>query len=314
MDGYHEFTILVDTKGSGMRLDTFAAIHIPNCSRTHAANLIRDGFITVQGSVKKPGYRVNPGEVISCIIPDPEPISYLPEPLQLHILFEDEDILVINKPAGMVVHPAPGHSSGTLVNGLLFYCPNLEGISGKIRPGIVHRLDKDTSGTLVIAKTALAMNCLSDQFKSRTIQKIYLGIVYGTLPSDQGIIELPIGRHPIDRKKMSTTSKKGRTAETHWKVVQRFANTTLIEISLKTGRTHQIRVHCAAIGHPIIGDSVYGNRTMHKYFQEKHITVPRQMLHAWKLSFIHPKSNKNMSFESSIPDDMSQMISLLQHL
>ena len=238
-------------------------------------------------------------------------------------MYQDSHIVVLNKQAGLVVHPAPGHGSGTLVNALLHHCPDLEGIGGEIRPGIVHRLDKDTSGTIVIAKNAGAHERLARQFKDRTVQKRYLALVYGELHQDEGMITLPIGRHPVHRKRMSTITRTGRSAETSWRVRERFQGVTLIELTLKTGRTHQIRVHCTSMGHPIVGDKVYSSR---KWLKDTARlisgdsssklavlkTVPRQMLHAWRLGLTHPHTGEFMTFESPIPEDMEALVERLE--
>ncbi len=271
--------------------------------------MIIEGHIHVQGEKKKPGYRVKAGEEISGNIPSPIPAVFKPEPIEIDILYEDEHLIVINKRAGIVVHPAPGHYSGTLVNALLYHCPDIGTISGEIRPGIVHRLDKDTSGTLVVAKNSIIHENLSMQFKSRTIKKEYLALVHGEMESDSGSINLSIGRHPVHRKRMSTKSRKGREAETLWEVRERFKNATLIKVNLKTGRTHQIRVHCAAINHPVIGDPVYCTRKAEKDLQNK---AARQMLHAWRLKIFHPDLQKKMTFESPIPQDMEECIKALR--
>jgi 23S rRNA pseudouridine1911/1915/1917 synthase len=304
------FTILVNEHESGMRLDVIIASHISDCSRSFSADLIQKGEILVQGEVKKPGYRVKAGDNISINIPAPEPVLSEPEPGDIDILYEDKHIIVINKEPGLVVHPAPGHNKGTLVNRLLYYCPELEGIGGKLRPGIVHRLDKDTSGTIVAAKNDAAHINLAAQFESRKIKKLYLALVYGVVKSESGSISLPIGRHPSDRKKMSTVSRKSRSAETFWKVIERFNEATLLELDLKTGRTHQIRVHCAAINHPVLGDPVYGGK---KAAKKLPTSVPRQMLHAWRLEFAHPVTGEAMSFESPIPPDMEKVIEMLRN-
>ena len=260
MPVYGAFTILADESDQGRRLDAVVAAHLPDCSRSLAVNLIANLEILVDNQAKKPGYRVKCGDKILGRIPDPVQVEYEPEPIPLQILYQDSHIVVLNKQAGLVVHPAPGHSRGTLVNALLYHCPDLEGIGGEIRPGIVHRLDKDTSGTMVVAKNADALEKLAKQFKTRTIQKIYLALVYGELRKDEGTITLPIGRHPVHRKRMSTITRKGRSAETSWRVRERFQGITLLELTLKTGRTHQIRVHCATMGFPIVGDQVYCSR------------------------------------------------------
>ncbi|MFO7556498.1 MAG: RluA family pseudouridine synthase [Desulfobacterales bacterium] len=311
------FTILVDMSDSGKRLDLLIASRISDISRSVATTLIRNGMIRVQGVAKKPGYRVKPGDKICGAIPPPEPVLFKPEPIPIHILYEDDDIIVVDKQPGLVVHPAPGHYSGTLVNGLLYHCPGLGGIGGKLRPGIVHRLDKDTSGVLVAAKNGAAHQNLSKQFKSRKITKKYLALVYGKMDTDSGTVSLPIGRHPVDRKKMSTNSRKSRIAETSWQIRERFELASLIEVNLKTGRTHQIRVHCAAIRHPVIGDPVYGGRKSGKMVadgKDDFKSVPRQMLHAWRLVFIHPMTKRIVSFEAPIPSDMQDMITSLRRI
>ena len=246
------FSILPTIHDDGLRLDTVVARHLTAVSRSMAAALIRKGLIEVQGITRKPGYKVKAGEAITGRIPAPETIELKPEPIPLNILYEDDDLVVVNKPPGMVVHPAVGHAKGTLVNGLLYHCPDLEGIGFERRPGIVHRLDKDTSGALVVAKNQVAMNHLARQFKVRKVAKTYLALVYGDMPADSGVIELPVGRHPVHRKKMSVHSRRGRDAETRWRISERYGGLSLLDLDLKTGRTHQIRVHCAAMQHPIV--------------------------------------------------------------
>jgi 23S rRNA pseudouridine1911/1915/1917 synthase len=308
------FTILVDAPDSGKRLDLLVASRISGCSRSVAASLIRNGKIRVQGDAKKPGYRTKKGDEICGTIPSPEPVLFKPEPIPIDILYQDDDIIVVNKPPGIVVHPAPGHYSGTLVNALLYHCPEIEGIGGEIRPGIVHRLDKNTSGVLVVAKNDRAHHYLALQFKLRRVNKEYLALVHGKMESDSGTILLPIGRHPVDRKKMSTRSRKSRAAETTWKIKERFDRATLVELNLQTGRTHQIRVHFAAINHPIVGDPVYGGRKAGKkveYGKDLFISVPRQMLHARRLGFTHPVTQENLSFEAPIPPDIENVLKKL---
>lgn len=309
------FTILVEENDSGRRLDLFVSSRISACSRTAATRLIRNGKIRVKGAVEKPGYRIRTGDVIYGQIPPPEPVYLSPEPMEIEILFEDEYLIVVNKQPGIVVHPAAGRYTGTLVNGLLYHYPELKGIGGEFRPGIVHRLDKDTSGAIVVAKKLAAQDNLAGQFKSRTVKKGYLALVHGDMESNSGEIILPIGRHPVDRKKMSTQSRKHRDAETTWRVRERFVGATLIELKLKTGRTHQIRVHCAALNHPVVGDSVYGRRKKGKRVPGKKNMlrgVRRQMLHAWRLGFIHPVTEKPVSFEAPIPQDMSGLLNALR--
>jgi len=319
------FTILVDESEHNRRLDAVVAAHLPDCSRSLAANLIGNHEILVDNQPKKPGYRLKSGEQILGRIPVPEPVEYKPEPIPLNILYQDSDLVVLNKPAGLVVHPAPGHASGTLVNALLHHCPDLGGIGGEIRPGIVHRLDKDTSGTMVVAKNAAALEALAKQFKDRTVRKTYLALVYGELKKDAGTIDLPIGRHPVHRKQMSTTTRKGRHAATSWRVCEKFTGITLLELTLKTGRTHQIRVHCAAMGHPVVADQVYCSRKrlkdMDRLFSGESSSmvvqlkaVPRQMLHAWRLRLTHPDTGEIMTFESPIPTDMEMVIEKLRRM
>lgn len=316
-----EFSIRVGPSDAGKRLDTVIAYHIPECSRSYAAHLINDGKIQVQGLQKKPGYRVKISDHILAFIPPPKAISFKPEAMDIDIVYEDNDLIVINKRPGLVVHPAPGHETGTLVNGLLYHCPDLKGIGGEIRPGIVHRLDKDTSGIIVVAKNSTALNHLAHQFKTRRIKKTYLAIVQGKMASEAGRISLPIGRHPVDRKRMSAGENgrvKRREAETYWSVKEEFAFTSMLEVNPLTGRTHQIRVHCAAIHHPIVGDPIYGGKKAWKSITSKHNqphlseSVERQMLHAWKIGLAHPNSEKQITFEAPIPNDISDLIKALR--
>jgi len=308
MPGSGSFTLFVDEQEAGWRLDAIIASRLSDCSRSSASDLIRKGHVRVQGAPKKPGYRVKTGDKINGRIPPPEPVKFKPEPITLHILYEDSHLIVVNKPAGLVVHPAPGHPTGTLVNGLLHHFPAIEGVGIKFRPGIVHRLDKDTSGTLVVSKRSSVHHHLADQFKSRDVKKTYLALVRGDVTADCGEISLPIGRHPVHRKKMSTVTRKGRLAETAWRIKERFTGVSFLELDLKTGRTHQIRVHCAAMQHPVIGDPLYCRRWVH----QKRYSPLRQMLHAWRLGFTHPTTGKWMTFESPIPLDMAELIERLR--
>jgi 23S rRNA pseudouridine1911/1915/1917 synthase len=310
------FHIAVDSSDSGKRLDVLIATRMANLSRSRAAHLILTENIYVNDALKKPGYRVCAGDQIQGTIPEPESASLEPEPIEINILYEDRDLIVINKQAGIVVHPAPGHASGTLVNALLYHCPDLEPIGGELRPGIVHRLDKDTTGVLVVAKNSTAHAHLSEQFSERNIQKTYLALVYGQMPAATGRIDLPIGRHPVDRKRMSTVSRKARPAETTWKVRERFSGVSYLELNLKTGRTHQARVHCAAIRHAIVGDPVYGGRKVSKNLADETFAlikdVDRQMLHAWCLEFLHPATDKPLVFTAALPSDMNDLINRLK--
>ena len=311
-----EFAITVGASEAGQRFDQVVALHQSNCSRSFAALLISDGHITIQNQLRKPGYRVKPGEIIQGCIPVYEPPSLQGEAMPLNILFEDKHLIVVDKPSGLVVHPGPGNPTGTLVNGLLYHCPELGGINAELRPGIVHRLDKDTTGTMVVAKSRLVLDDLSRQFKAREVQKKYLALVHGVLKQDAGRISLQIGRHPIDRKKMSTLSSRGRDAETLWRVKLRYPAATLLELELKTGRTHQIRVHCTSMRHSIIGDTVYtcgkpGKNTINNPSARWVKLAKRQMLHAWQLRFTHPVERRTMSFTAPIPDDMQQVMDAL---
>lgn len=313
------FKITVNAPDGGKRLDFLISAVLPGCSRGFAAELIRIGRIRVFDGVKKAGYRVRIGDEISADIPPPAEAAYGPESIPLHILHEDAALVVINKQPGLVVHPSPGHASGTLVNALLHHCPGIEAIAGELRPGIVHRLDRDTSGTMVIAKNAISMKHLADQFKSRRVRKDYLALVYDTVATDNGTVSLPIGRHPVDRKRMSTRSRKTRTAETEWAVVERFEGATLLRVQIHTGRTHQIRVHCAAIHHPVVGDPVYGGRKnnsraggLSPRVQALVRSAGRQMLHAWRLQFVHPVTETPVQFESAMPPDMARIIDCLR--
>jgi 23S rRNA pseudouridine1911/1915/1917 synthase len=311
--------ITVEAPDDGKRLDFFISAVLRDCSRSLAAELIKAGRIRVCDGVKKAGYRVRTGDEICATIPSPTPTAHEPESIPLHILYEDAAIVVINKQPGLVVHPSPGHATGTLVNALLHHCPGIQAIGGELRPGIVHRLDRDTSGTMVIAKNAIAMKHLADQFKSRHVRKDYLALVYDVIKGDSGTVSLPIGRHPVDRKRMSILSRKTRTAETEWRVEERFNRATLLRVQIRTGRTHQIRVHCAAILHPVIGDPVYGGRKKNVKAEGLHPTTQalikvagRQMLHAWRLQLIHPITQSDVQFESPVPADMAAVIESLR--
>lgn len=300
------------------RLDLAVADHVTHISRSHITNIIKEGHVHINNvATQKPGYRLKAGDTVFITIPPPKPSKLVPEDIQISILYEDDDLLVINKPAGMVVHPAAGHTSGTLVNALLFRYPDLEGIGDERRPGIIHRLDKDTSGCIVVAKNAKAHKELSEQFKARSVKKVYCALVYGTMEEKNGTITLPIGRHPVDRKKMSTQSKRGRPSETLWKVKRSFKGVTLLEIDIKTGRTHQIRTHLSAIHHPVVGDPTYGGHKSGAAVSSKILSdalkkIRRQMLHAWKLSFSHPRTGETVSVEAPFPEDMENLLKALK--
>ena len=304
---------------AGNRLDAVIIARLSTLSRSRASRLIRGGYVTVNGLIKKPGYLAKPGDVVRFQTPSPEPITCTAEAIPLCILYEDREVIVLNKPPGLVVHPGGGHKSGTLVNALLFHCPDLEKVGSVFRPGIVHRLDKDTSGILVVAKNDIAHESLTHQFKKREVKKTYLALVYGNMKTPAGVVSLPIGRHPTNRKKMSTESRRSRSTETRWKIKEGFSGVTLLEIDLKTGRTHQIRVHCAAIGHPVVGDATYGGKRRWKGLaqgpmQDLIRAIRRQMLHAWKLSFVHPRTGQWMHFESPLSKDMAFLLESLRLL
>jgi 23S rRNA pseudouridine1911/1915/1917 synthase len=265
----------------------------------------------------KPSTHVKEDDIISGTLPEPKSLSLDPEPLPLTILYEDPSIIVIDKPPGMVVHPAYGNPSGTLVNALLYHCHDLTGINGVLRPGIVHRLDKGTSGVMVVAKDDEAFHHLTKQFKNRTVEKIYLAIVYGKFNQDEGLIDSAIGRHPSERKRMSTRTKKGRVAITHWKKVEELDGFTLLEIIPRTGRTHQIRVHLSSIGHPLLGDPLYGRKgrpgVIHDYSLKECVKrLDRQALHAQRLEFTHPRTGERNYFVSPLPQDIKKVLEWLR--
>jgi len=297
-------TYTVSFDHAGQRLDIFLANIQFEISRSRLSFLAHEGNITVNGKVRKPSFHVSVNDVVVVTLSPAKEISLQPQPISLDILFEDSDIIVINKPSGLVVHPAPGHESNTLVNALLYHCPGLLKIGGEIRPGIVHRLDQDTSGVLVVAKNDLAHVALSKQFKERQPQKVYLAFVSGVLKEKEGEIDFSIGRHPSERKKMSIHGTAPRSARSQYFVLQQFEHTALLKVIIETGRTHQIRVHLSAIGHPIIGDSIYGGRSIYKTYR----TVSRQMLHAIQLQFIHPIKKEPCFFTAPIPSDFKKAV------
>lgn len=304
VSGMHRFP--VTTSAAGQRLDQYLAVRLPAASRTMIAELIRSGRVSLNARVKtKTSYRVRPGDQIDIMIPLPVPVRFEPEPVAFDLLFEDDHLLVLSKPPGVVVHPAAGHHTGTLVHGLLFHCSTLSGISGVQRPGIVHRLDKDTSGVMVVAKNDRAHQGLVQLFKDRQVNKIYHALVDGRPDGQQGRVDLPIGRHPVHRKKMAVRPGSGRRAATRWKVLDKFAfGLTFLEITLETGRTHQIRVHMAAMGCPVAGDLVYGRPR--PYYQD--LGIERQCLHASILSFDHPVTGESLHFQAPIWPDMATVL------
>ncbi len=291
------------------RLDRYLAQHLSDLSRSRLQQLIEQGLVQVNANVctsKKA--TVKAGDRIQIDIPAVQPLELKAEEIPLDILYEDDQLLIINKPAGLVVHPAPGHSEGTLVNALLAHCPNLPGIGGVQRPGIVHRLDKDTTGAIAIALTDRAQQHLQAQLKAKTARREYLGIVYGAPKAPFGTVDLPIGRHPIDRKKMAIVpiEKQGRTAVTHWQVKERLGNYTLMHFQLETGRTHQIRVHAAHIGHPIVGDPVYSSN------HSIGVNLSGQALHAWRLRLQHPVSGEWIEVTATPPPEFITLLEVLR--
>jgi 23S rRNA pseudouridine1911/1915/1917 synthase len=308
----------VSAHDSAKRLDIFLSQKEKGLSRSQVKRLIEKGNVQIGGRKAKAGMRLKENDVVTLTLPEPQHPMAQGEPIPLMIIYEDRHLIVVDKPAGMVVHPAAGNFSGTLVNALLHHCPDLPGIGGVLRPGIVHRLDKDTSGVLVVAKDDVTHRGLSDQFKRHTTTRKYIGIVYGQI-ADEGKIDAPVGRHPLNRKKMSARSRRGREARTYWKVLKRTGQFSLVEFRLETGRTHQIRVHLSSIGHPLLGDPLYGGRR-----GLASITPPplrqglqklrRQALHAASLGFIHPATGEQLEFSSPLPADMVETIGLLEEL
>ena len=281
----------IDAVAAGLRLDK-AVADLTELSRGLANEQIKNGQILVNGETKKAKYAVKEGDVISYEVPEPEVVEYVAEDLPLEIVYQDEDVAVVNKPQGMVVHPSAGHTSGTLVNALMYHIKDLSGINGVLRPGIVHRIDKDTSGLLMIAKNDQAHLALADELKDKKSLRKYWAIVHGNLPNDRGVIEAPIGRSEKDRKKQAVTAK-GKPALTRFQVLERFGDYTLVELQRETGRTHQIRVHMAYIGHPVAGDEVYGPR--------KTLKGHGQFLHARTLGFTHPRTGEVLEFTAEAP-------------
>ncbi|WP_434073126.1 RluA family pseudouridine synthase [Moorella naiadis (nom. illeg.)] len=304
MTGEREVVVPLEAKGE--RLDAWLAGVMPEVSRSRVQQLLEAGEITlVEGSLLKANYRLRGGERIQVRLPEPARLEVKPEAIPLDVLYEDEDIIVVNKPQGMVVHPAPGSEQGTLVNALLYHCRDLSGINGVLRPGIVHRLDKDTSGILVAAKNDNAHRGLAAQIKDHSVKRVYLALVYGTVAEPAGRVEAPIGRHPVDRLRMAVTRKNSRPAVTHYRVVEHFPEHTLLEARLETGRTHQIRVHMAFIGHPVVGDPKYGPRRCP-------FNVPGQLLHAGCLGFVHPVRGDYLEFTTPPPAIFLQVLNQLR--
>ncbi len=295
---------------AGIRLDSWIAGALDELSRARVQALIKEGSIRfADGAPIKPHAKTVVGSELIVDMPPPQAVELEPEDIPLDVLYEDRDLIVINKPAGLVVHPAPGHASGTLVNALLFHCTDLEGVGGELRPGIVHRLDRDTSGVMVVAKCQSSMDALGRQFSEREVEKAYTAVVHGVPHPGVGRIETQIGRSSRDRKKMSATPKRGRDAVTAFRVTEAFTDFCCMQIGIETGRTHQIRVHMAHIGHPVVGDAVYGGR-----YSRRPLPTPvsRQMLHAATLAFNHPGTGEHVTFEAPLPADMLALLAALR--
>ncbi len=287
---------------SGIRIDKYLSDKT-ELSRTRVQQLCDEGKVTIEGRPVKSSYKISENEEICVDIPDDEIPDVLPEDIPLDILYEDSDIIVINKPKGMVVHPAPGVTTGTLVNALMFHCKDLSGINGILRPGIVHRIDKDTTGCIVACKNDFAHLSVSRQLENKTCHREYMALVAGKIDHEEGVIDAPIGRDPRDRQRMAVTEKNSRQAKTHFKVIERFRDATLVDCTLETGRTHQIRVHMKFINHPVIGDPRYGSKC-------PYMDTQGQVLHAYRLTLVHPRSQKLMSFEAPLPKYFSDLLEI----
>ncbi|MFB0505916.1 MAG: RluA family pseudouridine synthase [Thermodesulfobacteriota bacterium] len=318
------FTFVVGDSDAGMRLDAYLSLKADELTRSQIKKLVQEHLIVLNQLPSKPSVRLKKGDVVTGHIPPPRRLDVIPQDIPLDVLFEDPWIVVVNKRAGMVVHPGAGIDSGTLVNALLFHCRDLSQINGVIRPGIVHRLDKNTSGVMVAAKNAMALHHLSLQFKKRQVRKRYIALVHGELKESQGVIDAALGRHPKERKRISIHTRKGRNAITQWRVLKRFQSLSLLEVVPKTGRTHQIRAHFASRGHPIVGDPEYCRgkwiqRITDPQVRERIRALQRQALHAEGLGFIHPQRGEFMEFNAPLPEDMGGIIRFLsghedQHL
>lgn len=297
---------LVPEEQEDIRIDRYLAETCENLSRSYIQKLLKDGEVLVDGKAVKASYKVCSGDQVIVDIPEAVEPEILAEDMDLDILYEDPDVILVNKPKGMVVHPASGHYSGTLVNGLMAHCKDqLSGINGVMRPGIVHRIDRDTTGVLIVCKNDFAHNAVAAQLKEHSITRRYLALVHGVIKEDEGTVDAPIGRHPTERKKMSINEKNGRHAVTHYRVLRRFSHYTYIECRLETGRTHQIRVHMASIGHPLLGDEVYGPRKCP-------FSLQGQTLHAAVLGFVHPRTGEYLEFQAPLPEYFEKLLKNLE--
>lgn len=310
------YTFIVAPSEARIRLDVFLSEKLPDLTRSRIKKIIEEKLVSLNNNPVKSSAKIKSGDQINIVIPAPQPIHAEPEEIPIDIIYEDKHIIIINKLPGIAVHPGAGRIKGTLVNALLYHCKGLSQIGGKLRPGIVHRLDKDTSGVMVIAKTDACYKSLSEQFKEHTVKKRYLTIVWGIVKKDADMIDFSIGRHLKDRKKMAVGTRGGKKAVTHYKVIKRFKNFTILEVIIETGRTHQIRVHLSAIHYPVVGDPVYGKSSIPSCLSPKLIMLlknfKRQALHAKNLGIIHPETKEYMEFKSPLPDDMKEIIDTLQ--
>lgn len=298
-------TLQLNKEDAGQRVDAWLAANLEDMTRSAAARLLEEGRVTCDGKPLAKNYKLTGRETLGVDLPEPEPVDVVPQDIPLNVVYEDGDVIVVNKPKGLVVHPAPGHPDGTLVNALLYHCgDSLSGIGGELRPGIVHRIDRDTSGLIIAAKNDFAHQKLAAQLQDHTLARIYRCIVVGNLREDDGTVDAPIGRHPVDRKKMAVVAN-GRPAVTHWRVLERFQGFTYVECRLETGRTHQIRVHMAHIGHPILGDTVYGNKKPVPGLQG-------QCLHAVGLRFLHPRTGEAVELHCELPEEFQTQLRKLE--
>ena len=292
----------------GQRADQFLAAALPQLTRSAAQKLLEEGAVTLDGKPVKKNYKTSPGDELVVVLPDPTPVDIVPQNIPLDVVYEDDDVIAVNKPVGLVVHPAAGHPDGTLVNALLYHCgDSLSGINGALRPGIVHRIDRDTSGLIIAAKNDFAHLALAEQLQDHSLYREYEAVCVGNLKEDAGTINAPIARHPTDRKKMAVNFLQGREAITHWTVLERFPGYTHVQCRLETGRTHQIRVHMAHIGHPLLGDVVYGSK-------KPYPGLAGQCLHARRLSFVHPRTGERMTLECPLPDWFQDVLTKLGRL
>ena len=300
-----KLTLQPNKEDAGRRVDAWLAANLEDVTRSAAQRLLEEGRVTCGGKPLAKNYKLTGSETLEVALPEPEPVDVTPQDIPLNVVYEDDDVIVVNKPKGLVVHPAPGHPDGTLVNALLYHCgDSLSGVGGELRPGIVHRIDRDTSGLIIAAKNDFAHQRLAAQLQDHTLARIYHCIVVGNLREDAGTVDAPIGRHPVDRKKMAVAAN-GRPAVTHWRVLERFQGFCYVECRLETGRTHQIRVHMAHIGHPILGDTVYGNKK----------PVPGlhgQCLHAVGLRFLHPRTGEAVELYCELPEEFQNQLRKLE--